>query len=116
MRHIGSADERFDREMQLELRKYSDASVSDEEAKILHARTFQLAAKKDDLIDLIFNKSILSRKAAEFAYVKADQFEDKPLTAWGYAQGITRMSQNSANADSRVELDKAAGKVIELAF
>jgi hypothetical protein len=118
IRHVGMADSRFNRELQIELTKYSDASVSDEEAKILHARQFTLAADKDKLIDLIFQKGILSRTRAEEAYKTAEtcNYIESPKTAWGFAQGITQLSQTLPNADARVELDKAAGKVIELAF
>ena len=39
-----------------------------------------------------------------------------PRTAWGMAQGATRLSQQEINADHRVALDRAAGKVLEVAF
>jgi hypothetical protein len=116
LRHIGTADKRFNHEMQIELRKYSDASVSDEEAKITHARQFRLAVGKDAVLDLIFQRGILSRSRAEQAYITAERAGEIPETAWGLAQGITEMSQALPNADLRVELDRAAGKVLEMAF
>jgi hypothetical protein len=116
LRHIGTADKRFHHEMQIELRKYSNASVSDEEAKIKHVRQYRLAVGKDKVIDLIFQRGILSRKKAEEAYDTAERSGEIPDTAWGYTQGITEMSQALPNADLRVELDRAAGRVLEMAF
>jgi hypothetical protein len=36
--------------------------------------------------------------------------------AWGFAQGITSLSQSEKHFDDRVALDRAAGRVLELAF
>lgn len=118
IRHIGTADSRSTRELQLELRRYSDASVSDEEAKIASARTFQLAADKDQVIDLVFRRGLLSRRRAEEAFDLAERHNstDDPKTAWGFAQGVTELSQTLAYADQRAEMDRTAGKIIEMAF
>jgi hypothetical protein len=116
IRHVGKADERFGQELQLELRKYADTGALIEEQKIRKARDFLLGHKKDEVIDLIFQKGLLSRKRATEAYEIAEKNDEKPETAWGLASGITRISQLSAYTDQRVELDKTAGKVIELAF
>jgi hypothetical protein len=39
-----------------------------------------------------------------------------PRSVWGITQGITAMSQHSTFADRRVELDRAAGKILSIAF
>lgn len=116
LRHVGDANSRFGPEMELELRRYSDASAAADEAKIAEARRFRLAAGKQSVIDMIFQHGILSRSRADQAYQLAEVANEDPESAWGLAQGVTRMSQSAINADSRVELDRAAGKIIDLAF
>ena len=118
LRHVGSADERAFAGLDVELRKYADESAVETEGKILAARNFILKGKTvDDVLDVVFSAKILSRKTALQAYESVVPEEDgDPYTAWGYAQGITRLSQRAQNADVRVELDRAAGKVLELAF
>lgn len=118
VRHVGNADERAFDGLSVELKRYADESASDDEAKIRYAKTFVLKGKtKEEVVDFIFNQKILTRKDAVKAYDATMPDVDGPAyTAWGFAQGITRMSQLSPNADTRTELDRAAGKVLDIAF
>ena len=118
LRHVGNADDRAFQGLEIELRKYADDSASDTEEKIRYAKTFILKNKsKEDVVDFIFNQRILTRKDAVRAYEAVVPDEDgDPYTAYGYVQGITRMSQEAAHADERVMLDRAAARVLELSF
>lgn len=57
----------------------------------------------------------------ELAYDQAvkhpeDHVGASPASAWGFAQGLTRLSQQQAYTADRVNLDRAAGKVVRMAF
>ena len=55
----------------------------------------------------------LSRDLAESAYDRAERDEScSPRSAWGYANGITRVSQDAAFQDDRYSLDLAAGRLL----
>jgi hypothetical protein len=119
--HRGAADERFAHQIAVELRKYANEAASEDEARIVAAKRCYLANSKDELLDLLFGRKVLPRKALEAAYESAEveaaeHAAGSPLTAWGFANGITRMSQATAFADERNRLDRAAGKVLEMAF
>ena len=118
IRHVGFADTRYRHQIIAELRKYADSSVSSMEAKIKKARTFEIAKSKDEVLDLIFSKRILSRKKAEEAYNEAEKHPEdgSPRSVWGFSQGITRISQQSPYADERTRLDRSARKVLQIAF
>ncbi len=117
IRHIGEARQRYNREMTVDLIRYANESASDDEAKIASAKRFALGADKEEVLDLIFKRGILGRNQAMKAYKLADEVEQMdPRTAWGFAQGITRMSQDTPYADQRVALDRAAGRVLQIAF
>ncbi len=117
VRHVGSADDRAMEQLQVQLKKYADESDSDEQQRVDKAREFILAPDSKKLLDWVFEKGFLSKKAADAALKSVQPDVDgDPLTAWGYAQGITRLSQLERNADKRVALDRAAGKVLEVAF
>lgn len=120
VRHIGEADARAMRELGAELRRYADTSASEDEQRIAHARSFKLGKDKDAVLDAIFRLRVagLTRKATEAAILSTStHFEDgDPYSAWGVAQGLTRVSQDLAYADDRVTLDRAAGKILQLAF
>jgi len=118
---VGSADRKAFRSLQVELRRYADRAASDDEALIAKARTFEIAGTKDEVLDKIFRLRVpvLSKARIEAAYDRTDRnypIDGSPRTAWGMAQGLTRISQETPYADSRTELDRAAGKGLAIAF
>lgn len=119
-RHIGNADERTFRELHGTIVKYANDSASDEEAKIQKAAKFVLGGTKDEVIDRLFGIRTLglSRKTLNAAYDATVVNEPNldPTTVWGVAQGLTRVSQDSPYADERHAADRAAGKVLSIAF
>jgi hypothetical protein len=121
IRHVGQADERAFNELSVELVKYADRSASEDEARITRARAHSLGATKDEVLDAVLGLKIagLTRTLLTEAYELTEENVDtdgSPRTAWGLAQGLTRISQKTPFADERVKLDRAAGKVIEIAF
>ena len=121
LRHVGSADERAAQAFDATITAYDETSSSTEETMIRTARGFRIAESKDDVLDKVFGLRVpvLTRKALEASYTVADQFSDwygDPRTAWGLANGITQFSQSKAYANQRVELDRAAGRVLDMAF
>lgn len=121
VRHVGTADERAFKELRAELVHYADESASDLEAQIARAKQYTLGPDKTQVLDRLFSMRLpmLSLKRLGVAYDLAVEHEDAhgtPNTAWGMASGITRLSQTLPYADERVAMDRAAGKILEMAF
>jgi len=121
IRHIGDADERGFAEFKAILTKYADSSVKDDEAKITAARSYSFGATKDEVLDKVFGLKIadLSQTVIEAGYEKAIEHEDwygNPQSAWGLAGGITEIARDLPNADTRDKVDRAASKLMEIAF
>lgn len=115
VRHIGSARDRMDDEFLGTITQYANESVSDLEAKISKARTVKLGKDKDAVLDLLFGKRLLSRKTAEASYdAVLPDVDGDPRSLYGMIQGVTRVSQASAFADDRNDLDRAAGKMMQM--
>lgn len=119
--HVGNADERAFSKLSVELRKYAEASASDDELKIASARTMTLGATKDEVLDKVFGLRIpdVTRKVATAAYDLAVTREDwygAPNTVWGFTGGLTEIARDLPNATDRVALDRAAGKIMQIAF
>jgi hypothetical protein len=120
--HIGNSQDRkaFDL-LKVELRKYSEASAAEDEARIAAARQFEIAATKDDVLNAVFGLKVpaLTRKIVGQAYDVAEKRVDwygSPRSAWGMAGGITEIARDLPNANDRHALDVAATKVMEMAF
>ena len=123
IRHIGDVSRRFGHEFQAELRNYANASEAEDVRRIAAAKTFKIGDTKEEMLDKLFGlKRVgLSRKALESAYAYAELEADQnrtgdPRSAWGFAGGITRLAQESTYAGERTKLDRAAGRVLEMAF
>lgn len=120
IRHVGEfARGRFDSVYEAEFRRYADESTDELESAIVRARKCYIAGDKDAVLDKLFGmKSLqLSRKTITAGYeaVIPDQDGD-PNTVWGMVQGLTRHSQTLGFADARSDVDKAAGKLLDVEF
>ena len=78
-----------------------------------------LGEKKEDVIDAIFGFRIpgLAKKSLGAAYdlVDASATYGSPRSAWGMANGLTALSQQTAYTDDRMSLDRAAGRLLTVA-
>lgn len=118
-KHIGKTTlhQKVRAALAMTLVKFANESASDQEAKVKSARTAKIAASRKEVLDLIFGKRILGLKAAEKAYdAVIPDVDGDPKTVYGYVQGITRASQETPYADERMEMDRAAAKVLAMAF
>lgn len=123
IKHVGTARGRAFDAMRDDLDTMSQVDLRAEEAMLNKAMDFNLGKDKEEIVDLVFrSKKIagLTKRNAEVAFDMAEQFADSdgngdPTTAWGYASGLTRLSQTSRYADERTALDRAAGTVLALA-
>jgi len=123
IRHVGSANEKAFSNIQRRLERYLVESKSETEGKIVTAKKYTIGAEKDDVIDAVFGfgsiKNLISKKDLMLAYDKTEEFEyldGEPNTAWGLAQGVTRISQDKLYMEERNKLDRAAGKILQMAF
>jgi len=121
IRHVGNADDRAFDELGVELTKYADASAADDEAKVMRMRTKVLGRDKDAVLDAVFGLRIrdLGKKVIDRAYDVAVAEEAKygdPRTVWGLTGGLTQIARDLPNTNDRVTLERAAGKIMQIAF
>lgn len=115
LRHIGAVGSRFDREFVAELKEYADESTTELDAVIKRAMSVRIAGDKEAVIDALFGKVNLSRKAlsAGFDRAAAVSAYGDPRSPWGMVGGLTELSQETAYADERTAMDRAAGKLLQ---
>ena len=110
------AGDRAFKHLAVELTRYSDASASATEQRIVASQQFLLGKDASEVIQTLYG--IAPKGVLADAHVKATEHADdgancSPNSAWGMAQGLTRLSQDCKHADERVKLDMAAGKVLD---
>jgi len=125
VRHIGDVRDRAFGQLAVEMQKYAESSPSDEEARIAEAKRVVLGASKVEVVEamlgIVRSKRIdgLSKKALEAAYDVAEAHTDRygdPTTIWAQVSGLTQYSQSVPYANSRTAIDRAAGKLMTVAF
>lgn len=121
LRHVGDVDQRMVSTFEATVVAYADSSAESEELLIESARRFRIAETKDDVLDKVFGLRApsLTRKLLGQAYDAAEMHSDwygDPRTAWGLTNGITEVSQRADYANERNDIDRAAGRVLDMAF
>ena len=111
---------RATRELGYKLRRYAEKSTDEERGVINEARAKLIGETEEEVIQRLFSRKIASRNILEGAYSMAVKHEEDghadPKSIWGMTQGLTRLSQESTHTDARVNLDRAAGRVLQMAF
>lgn len=120
--HIGQAKERFAHQMLRALDDYSNASATRVELDLQQLARKALGSNRDEVIEALYKKKLLPKKQLELCYDKAIEDGERfnrstdPNTAWGYVQGMTLYSQELPHQSQRVDIDRAAKKLIDLAL
>jgi hypothetical protein len=114
-RHVGTA-EKMAREFQIAMGKVQGAlnsSTTEDRAIIQRAVTRELAAKREDVIDLVAKIPGANETIATNAYAMAEKEGGlNPRSVWGMAQGLTYVSQTTGYQDTRFDIDRAASKLL----
>lgn len=125
--HVGRAREKAWLQLDVMARSYAQSSVSTEAGQIGAARTMELGKDKEATVkrmaDYAARRRIggVSKERLEDAYDRAEEHEHwygtTPNTVWGMVQGYTEAAAaNSKHADVRVQQERVAGKLMEIAF
>ena len=89
-----------------------DADTAHDRTVLLRATTRELGPTRDAVLDAVLQRLDVSQKQAAEAYTLAEAHEPNPRSVWGYAQGLTRLSQRTPWQDGRFALDRAASRLI----
>lgn len=116
MPHLEGADRRFYSRLKAELDRYRQADNGEMERLIKAAQSHQIAPNRDKVVQVLHDRQITTRTAAEASLDLVDtEVDGDPRTVWGIFQGMTRYSQTIPFGDQRTEFERAAGRVMALA-
>lgn len=121
IRHVGNADIVAADNLQAELQVYANSSAKEDELRIEKAHTYTIGKDLDAILDKVMGLRIngLNRTNIKAGYELAQKREDwygAPNTIWGLAGGLTEIARDLPNADERVKMETAAGKLMEIVF
>src|SRR5437868_3992022 len=111
-RHVGASIQEAWTSSLEGVRASLDADTARDRTVLLRATTRELGPTRDAVLEAVVQRLDLSRKQAAEAYTLAEAHEPNPRSVWGYAQGLTRLSQRTLWQDGRFALDRAASRLI----
>lgn len=122
IRHVGEAQQKWGK-VQVELRAYQDGAASLDEARIKAAQLLELGTSKQEVLEAVLGlcrkaKVAIPERTIDAAYSVAEEHSDwygSPRSAWRIVNGLTEVSQRTEHADVRVQIDRAAGKILATA-
>lgn len=102
------------------LSAYADTAESEQIADIRAAQKLLLGETQTEVVGKLFGRRELglSKKAlnAAFEVAKETPRYGDPHSAWAMINGLTEVSQRGEYTDERIDLDRAAGKILKMAF
>lgn len=115
IRHTGGAPERFDREAYPALRQYANESTSLIVDGIVKAKNTVIdLGENESMAEWLTKQNKTFTKAIAAASINAAQAEQgKVESVFDVVQGITAYARSITHTDARVELEQAAGKLVE---
>ena len=123
LRHVGKVQSKA--QYSLSSLSYNGDELQSTIEKIKKAQSLVLGQNKEDILNSVM--AFISRKqigalnrsnvgtAIDIAHERTDRY-GAPNTLWATVNGITEWSQLTNHADNRLKYDKAAGKLLEMAF
>lgn len=121
--HIGQVRDRAFQNLAVEMKRYAEETVSVDKWKVASARKLILGANKEETAKAILGfahkirLNAISKRTLDSAFDLAERYVDRfgdPRSVWAVVNGLTQLSQETPFADARNQLDRAAGRLMEL--
>jgi len=113
MRHSKLAPSRFIEQARPALRSFAEGSSKKLIEGVEKAKAAKIASDQDEALDFLASRNFSRKKAIEIIESVENHEGRKARTAWDFAQGITRVSQNEKNTDTRLEMETQARKILD---
>jgi hypothetical protein len=114
IRHTAGAPDRFLEQLQPALNSYANGSDSNILEAIESARAKRIGKDSEEVAEFLANRFTKSQTTA---MMKAHEIEEgRPVeTLWDAATAATAFARSIPNQNNRVEVEREAGKILELA-
>lgn len=113
IRHTGAAPQRLALEVAPQLARFADASPRGEADAIRRAIDREMAPDRDRMVAWMRSRGFAESLALR-AYGGAERAGLNPRSVWGAVQGLTGEAHALAHQDSRIQLERAAGDLLDL--
>lgn len=112
IKHSSGAPMRFVKEGKQHLVEYANESAAPIVERIKRAQSIQLGKDEDEVKEFLKRKG-LTVSQANMAFQNTVENAKDPKNAWAMSQGITQMARSIPHTDTRVAVERIAGKILD---
>jgi len=114
VRHSSGGPHRFIREVVPTVKDYLTSSPADEQQQINNAAVKEVGNDKGDVLEWLYKKGF-TKKLGEAAYKQTVEDGGNPRSILGVVQGLTAVVRKDGHTDNRIDVERRAGKLLNLA-
>jgi Domain of unknown function (DUF932) len=113
IRHTSGGPDRFAQAAVPALKAYSEGSTARIEAVVKEA-THKVVAKDTAGVEAWLREKGFTRTEAKVSVALAEQEEGNPTSLWNVVQGVTAYARSIEHTDSRVDVERRAGSLLQV--
>jgi len=121
LRHTKNTQAAITDKMGEMMQRCIDGDARKDEELIERAHLIELGRNKTELVEAVWSMAkrppVLTRNLISDSFDLAEREETRygaPTTLWGFTGGMTQLARDLPNASKRFEIDRAAGKLLQL--
>jgi len=96
------------------LSEYANSGTGQEVKRIKGAKALTVGDSTKSVVDFTVNKTKLNKRYVEESLKLGEELEGDPTKLWTVVSGLTAKARTIPNSDSRVYVEVAAGKLLDL--
>lgn len=113
IRHTRYGPDRFAQQAAPALRAYAEGSTKRLEAQIIEAKSKHVGKDAKEVAKWLTDRGF-GQEVAKVSVFLAEREEGDPTSLWNVVQGVTAYARGIVHTDSRVDLERKAGALIDL--
>jgi len=111
--HSKSAPDRFIQQARPALESFANGSVQKLKDGVEKAKSAKVARNDDDAFEFLKERKFSKDRIKKIMEAVEKEEGHKMRTAWDVAQGITAVARDEKNTDTRLEMEREAGKILD---
>jgi len=116
IRHSKNAPQRFASEVGPALLEYSNQSTMGIVSDINKAKEAIVATNDDERTQWLGKQGFSAKQASKIINAVIQEEDTKPRSVWDFVQGITSVARDIKHTDDRLDMEKAAGRLMDKAL
>lgn len=113
IRHSSGAPDRFMMDAAPALRSFSEGSVSSVVEGVAEAKQARIATNDEEALEWLQARKFTKKQAADILTIVKEEEGHPARSVWDVVQGATAVARKAKHNDARLDIERAAGKLLD---